>query len=120
MDTENLRTTAVEFVRHNQGWAPFIVAALAFGESLAFMSLLFPATVLLVAIGAAIGGLGLSFWPIWLGGAIGGPGDEGSHMLASTASAMELAASSGVMSEFTNSVMTSIMAPRMDWGTVML
>jgi membrane protein DedA with SNARE-associated domain len=71
MDIESLRTTAVEFVRHNQGWAPFIVAVLAFGESLAFMSLLFPATVLLVAIGATVGGLGLGFWPIWLGAAIG-------------------------------------------------
>ena len=71
MDIESLRTTIVEFVRHHQGWAPFIVAVLAFGESLAFLSLLFPATVLLVAIGAAAGGLGLGFWPLWLGGAIG-------------------------------------------------
>src|ERR671914_307106 len=64
MDIESLRTTAVEFVRHNQGWAPFIVAVLAFGESLAFMSLLFPATVLLVAIGATVGGLGRFFGPL--------------------------------------------------------
>ena len=71
MDIESLRTTVVEFVRHNEGWAPFLAAFLAFGESLAFLSLLFPATVLLVAIGATAGGLGLGFWPIWLGAVIG-------------------------------------------------
>jgi membrane protein DedA with SNARE-associated domain len=71
MDVESLRTTVVEFVRHNEGWAPFVVAFLAFGESLAFVSLFFPATVLLVAIGAVAGGLGLGFWPIWLGAVIG-------------------------------------------------
>jgi membrane protein DedA with SNARE-associated domain len=71
MDFESLRTTVVEFVRHNQAWAPFLVAFLACGESLAFLSLLFPATVLLVAIGAAIDKLDLGFWPIWFGAAVG-------------------------------------------------
>ena len=32
----------LEFIRMNQGWAPPIVALLAFGESLAFISLLLP------------------------------------------------------------------------------
>jgi membrane protein DedA with SNARE-associated domain len=71
MDIESLGTTVVEFVRHHEGWAPFIAAGLAFGESLAFLSLLFPATVLLVAIGAISGGMGLGFWPIWFGAAVG-------------------------------------------------
>jgi membrane protein DedA with SNARE-associated domain len=71
MDFESLRTTVVEFVRHNHAWAPFIVAFLAFGESLAVVSLVFPATVLLVAIGGMIGSIELAFWPIWLGAAIG-------------------------------------------------
>jgi membrane protein DedA with SNARE-associated domain len=71
MDIESLRTTVVEFVRHNQAWAPFIVAFLAFGESLAFLSLLFPATVILVGIGAVIGGLQLGFWPVWAGAVAG-------------------------------------------------
>jgi membrane protein DedA with SNARE-associated domain len=71
MDLEGLRTTVVEFVRDNHGWAPFVVAFLAFGESLAVVSLFFPATVLLVAIGGMLDGVGLVFWRIWLGAAAG-------------------------------------------------
>ncbi len=71
MDIEALKTTVLEFVRANQAWAPFVVGALAFGESLAFVSVLVPATVLLVGIGALIGTTGLAFWPIWLGAVIG-------------------------------------------------
>src|SRR5262245_62608975 len=61
----------VEFVRANQAWAPFIVGALAFGESLAFISLLLPATVALVGIGALVGASGIAFFPIWLGATVG-------------------------------------------------
>ncbi|WP_375458036.1 DedA family protein [uncultured Enterovirga sp.] len=61
----------LDFVRANQGWAPFIVGALAFGESLAVLSVLIPATVILVGIGALIGGADLAFWPIWAGAAAG-------------------------------------------------
>jgi membrane protein DedA with SNARE-associated domain len=71
MDIEGLKTTVVEFVRLHQGWAPFIVAVLAFCESLAIVSLFVPATVMLLAIGGMIGGMGLSFWPIWAGAALG-------------------------------------------------
>src|SRR4051795_6234050 len=61
----------VEFVRENQAWAAPIVFALAFGESLAFLSLLIPAWAALVGIGAIIGQSGISFWPIWVAGAEG-------------------------------------------------
>jgi len=61
----------IDFVRSNQAWAAPIVAALAFGESLAFISLLLPATVALVGIGALIGMSGLDFAPIWLAASIG-------------------------------------------------
>ena len=44
---------------------------LAFGESLAFLSLFIPAWALLVAIGALINASGLVFWPIWLAAAAG-------------------------------------------------
>jgi len=40
---------------------------LAFGESLAFISLLIPAWGALVAIGALIGASGISFWPLAAG-----------------------------------------------------
>ena len=60
-----------DFVRDNQVWAAPIVLVLAFGESLAFVSLLVPAWGALVAIGALIGVSGISFWPVWLAGGIG-------------------------------------------------
>jgi len=61
----------IDFVRQNHWWALPIVFALAFGESLAFISLFIPAWALLVAIGALINASGLVFWPIWLAGAAG-------------------------------------------------
>src|SRR5215218_8587112 len=61
----------VEFVRQNHVWAAPIVFALAFGESLAFISLLIPAWAALVGIGALIVASGLNFWPVWVAGAIG-------------------------------------------------
>ncbi len=60
-----------DFVRDNQVWAAPIVMVLAFGELLAFISLLVPAWGALVAIGALIGVSGISFWPVWLAGGIG-------------------------------------------------
>jgi membrane protein DedA with SNARE-associated domain len=71
MDFETLKTATIDFVRDHQAWAPVIVGVLAFCESLAFLSLLVPATVILVGIGALIGASGLAFWPIWLGAAVG-------------------------------------------------
>ena len=59
------------FVREHAAWAPAIVFALAFGESLAFISLLIPAWGALVAIGALIGPGGVSFWPVWIAAALG-------------------------------------------------
>lgn len=61
----------VEFVREHEVWAPFVVFALAFGESLAFISLLLPAWAALVAIGALAQAGGVSFWPVWIAAAIG-------------------------------------------------
>ena len=61
----------LEFARAHEAWAAPIVGALAFGESLAFISLLIPAWTILIALGALIGQSGLSFWPIWVGGAVG-------------------------------------------------
>src|SRR5712692_3548361 len=61
----------LEFIRLNQAWAVPIVLALAFGESLAFVSLLLPAWAALVGIGALIGAGGLDFVPIWIVGSLG-------------------------------------------------
>ena len=61
----------LEFMRMNQGWAPLIVALLAFGESLAFISLLLPAWAALVGIGALISAGEINFWPIWVAASVG-------------------------------------------------
>lgn len=62
-------TTA--FVQTNQAWAGPVVFALAFAESLAFISLVVPAWAALVGIGALIQSSGVSFWPIWIGASLG-------------------------------------------------
>jgi membrane protein DedA with SNARE-associated domain len=59
------------FVREQEIWAAPIVFVLAFGESLAFVSLLLPATVILFGIGGLIGATGIGFWPIWIAAASG-------------------------------------------------
>ena len=61
----------VEFARAHEAWAAPIVGALAFGESLAFISLVLPAWAVLVALGTLIGKSGINFWPIWVAGAVG-------------------------------------------------
>lgn len=45
----------IEFVKANQGWSVPIVFLLAFGESIAFISLVLPFWGMLVALGAAVG-----------------------------------------------------------------
>lgn len=83
MTLDQMTAGIVDFVRTNQGWAPFIVGAIAFGESLAIVSILIPATVIMLGIGALIGGAGLEFWPIWAGAAIGATlGDWVSYEIA--------------------------------------
>jgi membrane protein DedA with SNARE-associated domain len=68
---EEYTRALADFVRDHQAWAPPIVLLLAFGESLAFISLLIPAWGALVAIGALIGVSGISFWPLCIAGGIG-------------------------------------------------
>jgi membrane protein DedA with SNARE-associated domain len=68
---EDFARALADFVRDHQAWAAPIVLVLAFGESLAFISLLIPAWGALVAIGALIGASGISFWPVCIAGGIG-------------------------------------------------
>ena len=71
MDLEAITKAVLDFVREHESWAPIVVAALAFGESIALLSLVVPATVLLVGVGALIETGGLDFWPLWAGAALG-------------------------------------------------
>jgi membrane protein DedA with SNARE-associated domain len=71
MTFANFAQDVIDFVREHQAWGAPIVFALAFGESLAFISLLIPAWAALVGIGALIESGGLNFWVILIAAAIG-------------------------------------------------
>ena len=65
MDFAYYTSVVRDFVAAYPNWAAAVVFALAFGESLAFVSLVLPFWAMLVAIGAIIGGTGsLNFWLI--------------------------------------------------------
>ncbi|HRK24571.1 MAG TPA: DedA family protein [Beijerinckiaceae bacterium] len=72
MESANFLTATIEFVRTHQEWAVPIVFLLAFFESLAFLSLVMPATAILIGVGALIGAAGIDFWSLWFAGGIGG------------------------------------------------
>lgn len=71
MDFTGIIQTVTAFISAHPQWALIVIALLAFGESLAFISLLLPATVILLATGALIGESELAFLPVWLAAAIG-------------------------------------------------
>lgn len=83
METVNgLFGDLVAIVQVHHAWAAPVIFVLAFGESLAIVSLLFPATVVLFGIGALIGAGGLDFWPLWAAAAVGAAlGDSVSYWL---------------------------------------
>jgi membrane protein DedA with SNARE-associated domain len=62
----------VAFVQANQAWVVPIAFALAFGESLAFVSLVLPSTVILVGIGGLLGASDIDVWPVVLAAGLGG------------------------------------------------
>jgi membrane protein DedA with SNARE-associated domain len=68
---ESLGLQIAEFVKTHEAWAPWIVFALAFGESLAFVSLVLPAWLALITIGGFVMAGGLNFWPIWIAAVVG-------------------------------------------------
>lgn len=72
MNFQQYADLIVSFVQEHQNWAMPVVFALAFGESLAFISLLLPSTIILVAIGGLLGASGIDFVPVWFAAGIGG------------------------------------------------
>lgn len=62
---------ALAFVRDHVAWTPFIVFALGFAESIAFVSLFVPSTILFIGIGGLHSAAGGSFVEVWIAGAIG-------------------------------------------------
>src|SRR5438046_9478658 len=71
MTIDDFTLVVLAYVREHEAWGVPLVFLLAFGESLAFISLLVPAWAALVGIGALIGPSGISFWPVWIAGSLG-------------------------------------------------
>lgn len=71
MSVEQVSNTLVQLVHAHGYLAAPVVCALAFAESLIFLSWLIPASVILIAIGAVIAAGDISPWPVLIGGAIG-------------------------------------------------
>lgn len=61
----------VSFVRDHREWAAPIMFVLAFGESIAFVSLVLPFWVMLVGIGTLLGGFSTEFVVVWVAASIG-------------------------------------------------
>jgi membrane protein DedA with SNARE-associated domain len=72
MDTlESILHATLVFVETHKAFSAPVVFLLAMGESVAVLSLLFPATVVLVGIGAMVGAGALDFWSLWIAAAVG-------------------------------------------------
>ena len=71
MDPNETLQGIIAFVRENRTWAPLVVFLISFGESLAFLSILVPATILLLGIGALVGTGALSLPSLWAAAAGG-------------------------------------------------
>ena len=70
MFEEYVQPSPTSCARTRSGRAP-VVFALAFMESLAFVSLLVPAWGILVLVGTFVAAGDLSFWPVWVAGSAG-------------------------------------------------
>jgi membrane protein DedA with SNARE-associated domain len=68
---DNLVRSTIAFVHDHQAWGVPIVFVLAFCESFAFVSLLVPATGILLGVGGLIAAAELGFWPMWFAAALG-------------------------------------------------
>ena len=72
----------ITFIQAHAAWAPPIVFVFAFLKSLAFVSLVVPATIILVTLGGLMGASGLDFVPIWLSVSLGAAlGDWASYVI---------------------------------------
>ncbi|MCB5177183.1 MULTISPECIES: DedA family protein [Microvirga] len=71
MDLDAIRSAVIGFVQAHQGLAPFVLALMTFGESLAFVSLFLPTMTLLIAVGFIIAAADIPFWQAWMGAVAG-------------------------------------------------
>lgn len=60
-----------EFVQAHADWVAPLTLALAFLKSLAFVSLVVPASLVVAVVGALLGVSGASIWPVWAALSVG-------------------------------------------------
>jgi membrane protein DedA with SNARE-associated domain len=68
---ETLAEPLLEFIKAHQNWAIAVMFITAFGESFAFVSILFPGTTLLIAAGTLVADGKLEFLPVMTGAIVG-------------------------------------------------
>src|SRR6516162_3070287 len=79
----DLTQSVIGFIQDHPAWAAPIVFLLAFCESFAFISLIVPATGILLVIGGLVAAARLDFGPIWLAASLGAlVGDWLAYVLA--------------------------------------
>jgi membrane protein DedA with SNARE-associated domain len=71
MSLHEITNAIIQFIENHQVWALPIIFLLAFGESLAIISLLLPATAILLGSGALIGSGAISFVPVLIAASLG-------------------------------------------------
>jgi len=80
---EHLVQPTLDFISAHSSWAVAVMFVTSFGESFAFISLLFPGTSLLIAAGALMAAGSLPYLPIVLGAVVGAVlGDTVSFLFA--------------------------------------
>ena len=68
---EDLAQPLLDFIRAHSDWAAVVMFITAFGESFAFVSLLFPGTTVLIAAGTLMSAGTLPYGPVLVGAVIG-------------------------------------------------
>lgn len=72
----------LRFIEAHHEWAGVVFGLMAFGESMVVIGVLIPATTVMLAAGALVGSGVLSFWDLFVGGAVGAAlGDAISYWL---------------------------------------
>src|SRR5437763_11501608 len=79
---EDLAQPLLDLIKEYQSWAVVIMFITAFGESFAFISLLFPGTTLLIAAGTLMKSGTLPYLPVMIGSIAGATlGDSVSYWI---------------------------------------
>ncbi len=68
---EELTGVLIEYIRQHKEWAVLVIFVLAFGESIAFVSLVLPFWAMLIAIGTLVDSSGLNLPALWVSAACG-------------------------------------------------